>query len=364
MEETFKDIHRSFKLNGYHIPKEALREVGYSLIKEGSSYERSIGDFLLDWLDEKPTVQVMTSGSTGTPRLIHLKKEHMINSALATGKFFALEPKDTALLCLPADYIAGKMMLVRAMVLGLALDYVEPSSNPLGLTTNTYDFCAMVPLQLQNSIKHLKRINTLIVGGAPVSRNVRAQIPESQTRIFETYGMTETVTHIAAKRLSRDDKTSNQNNHNTSFSALPGVAFSIDRRDCLTIKAPKVSETQIVTNDIVVLISHTEFKWLGRYDNIINSGGIKLVPEQVEAKLSSLLDTRFFIAGLPDPDLGQKAVLVIEGETDREQLKQRMASSHSLDKFEIPRAIYTVPRFAETRTGKIHRKKTLDSLTV
>jgi O-succinylbenzoic acid--CoA ligase len=165
---TYKKVHPKFKLNGVAVSFHDLDEVSYSLIKEGNPHEKDFGDFLLNWIDKEPTIQVKTSGSTGMPKMIVLEKQHMVNSALATGKFFKLEAGDSALLCLSGAYIAGKMMLVRAMILGLELDLAEPMAAPLLGSDKTYDFCAMVPLQLENSLGHINRIKTLIVGGAQI----------------------------------------------------------------------------------------------------------------------------------------------------------------------------------------------------
>lgn len=428
MEHHFWNIHTAFKLNGIPFSREDLKDVAYNLIKEGEPFERAIGNFLLDWTDERPTLQVRTSGSTGAPKRISVEKFRMVNSALATGAFFGLEPGASALLCMSADYIAGKMMLVRAMVLGLELDYVAPSSNPLGdafktaVASNTahvfktgdgtstsdafktaklpkngeiskpYDFCAMVPLQFQNSLNALGQIRFLIVGGAPVSENIRLQIPTQDLRfptaVFETYGMTETITHIALKKLNAGTGTGAGTGGNTqqrqaavegtppyhgaiglhwdteNFTTLPNIRVSIDNRGCLVIHAPKIAAAPVVTNDVVHWVSEREFKWLGRYDNVINSGGVKLFPEQIETKLASTMTTRFFVGGLPDERLGQKLVLFTEGVTDREKLFQIIKSQKNLEKFEIPREIYQIPKFSMTDTGKIQRKKTLAMLGV
>lgn len=343
-------LHQSFKLNGIPYTKPDLKALAYDLVKEGSDFEKSIGNFLSDWLDEKSTIEVQTSGSTGTPKNILLKKQHMVNSALATGEYFDLKKGNTAFLCLPTDYIAGKMMLVRAMILGLELDYVEPTSSPLSGLSKDYDFAAMVPLQLENSLKEIEMIKTLIVGGTVVSRSLKEKVQEKNTAVFETYGMTETITHVAVRRI---------NGVVEHFNAIPNLAFSIDNRDCLVISAPKVSDNPIITNDIVNLISETEFQWLGRYDTIINSGGIKLFPEQIEEKLSSLLSNRFFVAGIPDEKLGQKLVLIVEGEIDSNELIRILDEFVALERFEVPKNIYALPEFVTTDTGKIRRKENL-----
>ena len=156
-------IHPRFKLNGKSYSNKALKEVANGLLKDDASYKKAIGEFLLEWLNSSESIIVSTSGSTGNPKKIHLKKEQMLNSAIATGAFFKLKEGDTALLCLPCHFIAGKMMLVRAMVLGLELDYVASSSSPLDNNDKSYDFAAIVPLQATNSIKKLDVIDKLII---------------------------------------------------------------------------------------------------------------------------------------------------------------------------------------------------------
>lgn len=351
------DIHPKFTLNGHPYDKSGLKELAYDLVKEGTAFEKSMGDFLSDWLDDSSTLNVRTSGSTGEPKEISLKKEHMVNSALATGEFFSLEEGSSALLCLPVDYIAGKMMLVRAMVLGLELDYVEPSTSPLSQLSKSYDFAAMVPIQSENSLAEIERIKTLIVGGATISKSLKDKLQKKSTAIFETYGMTETITHVAVQAVSSaqpGDKVSRVGNR---FKALPNIVFSVDARGCLVVTAPRVAYHPIITNDIVELISETEFKWLGRYDNVINSGGVKLYPEQIENKLEKVLDKRFFVAGLPDENLGQKLVLIVEGNIDSDELLETLQETSGLERFEVPKEIHALPNFVETDTGKIHRKK-------
>ncbi len=359
MTPLYRIIHNHFKLNGISYSRDELKEVAYSLIKEGEAFEKEIGDFLLDWTDDDSTLEVKTSGSTGKPKSIVLQKQHMVNSALATGEFFGLQPGDTALLCLPASYIAGKMMLVRAMVLGMELDYVPSSSNPLEGISKTYDFCAMVPLQLENSLASIGQITTLIVGGATIPQTLYVKIQDQitlhdyKTEIFETYGMTETITHIALKRIRQNGR------RNQSFRTLPSVTISADERGCLVIDAPKITDVLVVTNDVVDLVSETEFQWLGRHDNVINSGGIKLYPEQIEAKLASAIPSRFFVAGVPDEKLGQKLILVIEGDVEEEKLLQEIKALNTLGKFEIPKKILQVVKFQQTESGKIQRDKTI-----
>lgn len=351
MTPTFDKIHLKFKLNSNYYAADELQEVAYSLIKEGAYYERVMGDFLMDWLDRKDYVNVRTSGSTGQPKLMRISKQAMVNSAIATGNYFKMKPGDRALHCLPTHYIAGKMMLVRAMVLGLELDFVEPSTQPVFDYDIPYDFCAMVPLQLQSTKKYIYNIKTLIIGGAAISKPLEEAIQGLKTKIYATYGMTETVSHIAVKRMNGKQKMD-------YFKVFPKVHISQDERDCLVIEAPRLTSEKLVTNDVVKIHSDSEFQLIGRMDNVINSGGVKLFPEQIEDKLSDQIKQRFFIAAIADQELGEKLVLILENgkNTIDPVIFER------LNKFEIPREIFMVPKFKETATGKIQRKETLKLL--
>lgn len=343
---THKNVHNYFKLDGYHLNAADLCQIGYSFIKEGDAYERSIGEFFLDWFDHKDYIEMTTSGTTGLPKLVRLEKQAMIQSALATGDFFGLKPGDKALLCLPTQFIAGKMMLVRSLILGLELDVVVPSTEPLAYNKKQYDFVAMVPLQVQNSIGKLKNIKKLIIGGAKIDSSLEEKLLPLKTEIYETYGMTETITHIAAKRVGE-----------SVFSILPNVKIEKDNRGCLVIYVSSISDEPIITNDLVDLVNENQFSFLGRFDNVINSGGVKLIPEQIEAKLAGKINSRFFVTGVPDTTLGEKLILVIEGE------KQDFAPDFFdvLGKFEKPKEIVFVPKFKENENGKLLRKPSLQS---
>ncbi|MGC4039549.1 MAG: AMP-binding protein [Flavobacterium sp.] len=340
---TYENVHNQFKLNGFHLDREDLCRVAYSFIKEGEEFEKPVGDFLLDWFDSKNFIEMQTSGTTGTPKTISVSKQAMVDSALATGDFFELNPGNKALQCLPVKYVAGKMMLVRAMILGLDLEFVAPSSHPMRNNEIDYDFVAMVPLQAQNSVHELKDVKKMIVGGAAINKTLEKQLLKLPTDVYETYGMTETITHIAARKLGEK-----------AFTVLPNVTISYDDRNCLVIHAPRISPDVIVTNDIVELVNENQFIFLGRMDNVINSGGIKLIPEQIEEKLAGKIHERFFIASKPDKELGEKVVLVVEGE------KQEFDTSlyETLDKYEKPKEVLFVKKFKETPTGKILRKET------
>ncbi|MBW2962046.1 AMP-binding protein [Mesonia aestuariivivens] len=351
-------LHEDFQFNKNKLNETGLIQLANLYINEGEPYEESIGEFILDWLDEKEYVEVKTSGSTGTPKIVQVKKEYMVNSAKATGKFFKLPEQTTALLCLPASYIAGKMMLVRAMVLGWHLDSVQPKSNPIDQVFKRYDFCAMTPFQLDNSLGRLHLIQKLIVGGGAVSVHLKQLVQGIPTKIYETYGMTETVTHIAARRINSKKSRKKK----LPFKVLANVTVAQDDRNCLTIKAPLVSDQLVVTNDVVELITYKKFFWKGRIDNVINSGGVKIHPEEVEKKLQNIILQRFFVTSLPDDALGEKLILFVEAafsEEVLEHLKEEIQKSKKIDKFEKPKKIYFVEKFEETHTGKVNRINTL-----
>ncbi|QMU66054.1 MAG: AMP-binding protein [Flavobacteriaceae bacterium] len=342
-------FHSNFKLNGNSF------ESKEELVRYAATTPHAVFLFLRDWFSEKPTLSLTTSGSIGTPKEIELKKRHMIHSAKTTGRFFNLPENTTALLCLSADYIAGKMMLVRAMVLGWHLDIVKTDANPLKNTSKTYDFSAMIPMQLRNSLQDIHRVKKLIVGGGAVDIDLERAIQKISTQVFATYGMTETSTHIAVKKLNHFKNSEPSSKH---YEVLPDITISKDNRSCLVIDAPKISDTPLITNDIVEIITPTQFNWKGRCDYVINSGGIKLHPEEIERKLAPQIKRRFFVAGMHDKLLGEKLILLIEG-TEFHIPKETYSN---LNKYEIPKKIYFIPQFKETETGKIQRIKILDSI--
>ncbi|WP_395048670.1 AMP-binding protein [Flavobacterium sp.] len=340
----YNKVHNLFKLNGFHINRENLCRVAYSFIKEGQEYEKSVGDFILDWFDKKEYMEMSTSGTTGDPKPVRIEKKAMMESALATGDFFDLSPGNKVLHCLPMKYIAGKMMFIRAFILGLDMKFVAPSSHPLEGIDEKFDFCAMVPLQAKNSLKDLKKVKKLIIGGGKVHKALEQELLKLPIKIYETYGMTETITHIAAKKIGEK-----------AFTVLPNVTVSADERHCLVIDAKYISDKKIMTNDIVKIVSDTQFEWIGRIDNVINSGGVKLIPEQIEEKLSTLIPRRYFVYGQADETLGEKVVLYVEGEP----ITIEESVFNVLDKFEKPKEIIFIPKFKETATGKIMRKESI-----
>lgn len=338
-------IHPDFRLNGKSFTDVALLSEALYLKENGQLFEKEIANFLIDWLNSESFILVQTSGSTGKPKQIVLQKSAMIASAKATGLFFNLTPKSAALLCLSANYIAGKMMLVRAITLGLNLDTIDPTSTPL--SSKKYNFIAMVPMQVEKSLAKLHLVDKLLIGGTKVSYTLSESILKSNCNAFESYGMTETISHIAIKKIGE-----------LYFTVLPNVKISLDERSCLVIEASQLLKEKIITNDIVAIVNTTQFILKGRIDNVINSGGIKIFPEEVEEKLAKYISAPFFITSKPDEILGEKVILVIEAMPF--SIENIVFSE--LSKYQIPKEILFLESFERTETQKINRKKSLEKL--
>ncbi|RYF72314.1 MAG: O-succinylbenzoic acid--CoA ligase [Cytophagaceae bacterium] len=332
--------------------------------------------FLREWRSGQQFFTLHTSGSTGTPKPIQLTRSQMEASARLTGQTFGLQAGDKALVCLNTRYVAGVMMLVRGEVLGLDLTIIETSANPLGTfdpVTTRFDFAAFVPLQLQTmladvdqfgkpiSLSILNGMKAMLVGGAATSPALEEALQVIQAPVFSTYGMTETVSHIAIRRLNGPERTD-------LFQVLPGVDVGTDERGCLHVTAATSNFERIQTNDVVELIqpetpnAQIRFRLLGRADSIINTGGVKVQPEPIEqiigARLADWgLSSRLFVAGIPDERLGQRVVLFLENtdlpadqwETIQQEIRARLGT------YAVPKAWYNVPVFPETATGKIDR---------
>lgn len=344
-----------------------------------SDNARAALDFCRRWLAGQQEFVVNTSGSTGAPKPISLRREQMEASARATGEALGLRAGKTALVCLPVRYIAGQMMLARGLVLGLAMTLVEPAGDPLaGLPPHAvFHFTAVVPLQLQTLLagppgyrERLNQMQAILVGGAPVNAALEQHIQTLTAPVYHTYGMTETATHIALRRL-------NGPNASPYFHPLPGVAIGVDDRDCLRVKGPMTLDHWLQTNDLVELAPATcnqqpapchlqpaPFRWLGRWDNVINSGGVKVQVEMVEAAVEQSLlalgwpERRFFVAGLPDERLGEAVTLVVEGAPLAVKDEQALLADtqRRLERFQQPRGVVYSPRLVETATGKIDRR--------
>lgn len=352
---------RELTINGKLYSEEELpKHCTSQLLSSDFQWERDVYSFILEWLDSKKTILANTSGSTGEPKLMDLSKQRMINSAQLTGEYFKFEKGQTALLCLSTNFIAGKMMVVRAFLWQLNLILVEPNGHPLNKLKGNIDFVAMVPLQVINCLKDgidFGLITNLLIGGGAVDANLEEQLQELRVKCFSSYGMTETVSHVAIKPL-------NGNRRSEYYQGLGSVTFSLDKRACLQINAPKVLSKVICTNDVVELIDEKHFIWLGRYDNVVNSGGVKLFPEQIEEKLKDAVSDPFFIAGVADKLLGEKLVLVIEKDNrSSEYVSGLLAKTKGLlGKYEQARDIIFIPEFKRTPNGKLQREATMSLL--
>ena len=312
----------------------------------------SIEAFLEEWNNDSPFVHVQTSGSTGAPKPMLVEKQRMLNSARITCDFLGLHEGDTALLCMSLDYIAGKMMVVRAFERHLKLITVPPSGHPLGDGLSPcYDFAAMVPMQVYNSLQvpeereRLKQIRHLIIGGGAIDETLAAELKTFPHHVWSTYGMTETLSHIALRRLNGPEASD-------WYTPFPSVKVSLNEEDCLVIDAPLVCPSRLVTNDIAEL-SEGRFRILGRKDNVICSGGIKIQIEQVERQLHPHLQVPFLITKRADAKFGEVVVLLTEGPLDEAQ----QVCEKILSKYHQPKVYLHIDRIPLTETGKPARKQ-------
>ncbi len=349
------------RLNMQAFDAEWHLKYAYLHLKENFSpapWKEELMYFIIDWLSDSNEMMAQTSGSTGQPKKIRLQKKFMGASARMTLEFFGLKAGDKALLCLPVKYIAAKMMVVRAFTGKLDLYCIEPKLYPYSEWTPELDFAAMTPAQVEKlleteeGISFLNRIRKLLMGGSVISNRLEEELQKLKTQVWHSYGMTETMTHIALRKVNGRDKSK-------FFIPLPGIELNRNSEGCLQITAPHLGVDDLETHDVVEFSGDGSFRVLGRKDNVINSGGVKLFPEQIEQKLSAFIPADFYIGSQPDSLLGERPMLVIESEIWQEQriaqLQQQMRQQ--LDKFEIPGQIIFLKTFDRTESGKIVRKR-------
>lgn len=353
MEETLPDnIH----INGYKLK---LSQCNWPELKgkeNSAEWWLKIVDFLEELSNNQPFVLLKTSGSTGEPKTNKVEKIKLFNAAIRSVEYFNLDDSKTGLLCLPAEYIAGKMMIIRAMISGMHLICVEPSHYPLEKIDKNIDFIAMVPMQAKYLVQHpiqTKLIKKLIIGGTKVDKELEEQLIQTPIEAFETFGMTETFSHIALRPITSE---------NLFFKTLNGVEIAQGYFNELIISVANLGIYRLKTSDIIKLHGSDQFEWIGRKDFIINTGGIKISPEQVESKINHLIPQSFYIIGLADEKLGEKLVLVIEGEKyDTQALKNEIKIICST--YENPKSIQFLNSFPRTDSGKIKRLELKQSLT-
>lgn len=360
----------SLKINNKTVNYEDIKNKNYFNLNF-TKYELDTLDFCNKWFNEKTEFIINTSGSTGAPKPIKIKRDLMIISAKLTGDFLELKPKDKILVVLSTEYIAGLMMLVRGFVLELEIEIFEPSSNPLiNLQKINYSLASFVPLQIYEIFKNtpekiylLNSIKNILIGGGAINSNLEKELDIVKSNIYHTYGMTETITHIALRKINGDNKSE-------FFKVLKDTKIKLDARNCLIINSPVTNYNDVITNDIVQIINEKEFKVIGRFDNIINTGGIKIQPEKIEYIISNILtnlniNQKFFVYGLKDIKLGEKLILIFESNTFNENLLEQIKykMKEFLNKYEIPKEIIFVDQFNYTKNGKLDRKNTIQSLS-
>lgn len=331
-------------------------------------------EFISEWNDDAQTIHVQTSGSTGAPKKMNVRKDRMIESAKMTCDFFGLRPGDTALLCMNLDYIGAKMMVVRSLTRQLHLVQVAPSGHPLATVDAPITFAAMVPLQVYNSLQvpeereKLRQIKHLIIGGGAVDDVLVAQLHDFPHAVWSTYGMTETLSHIALRRLNGLESSS-------WYTPLQGIKVTANADECLVIDAPMLCDTPIVTNDMAEIreISTSDeqntlaFRIIGRRDNVINSGGVKIQMEELERLMRPFLTMPYMVTKRKSEKFGEIVVLMVEREGDDEGATVEEKSElpmlwaihkllhRALPRYWEPRLYLSVDRIPMTETGKPNR---------
>lgn len=353
-------MYNTLTINGETFSAKALLEKSRRTIMDPAKPEwyRNIFEFVLDWL-ENDMIEVSTSGTTGMPSVMTFPKSAFVLSAQRTIAFFNLNPGDSVLLCLPAKYIAGKMMIARALVGGLNLHIVEPKTDPWEDWNEKVKFVPVVPLQLKSLLNHPEKhdlFETILVGGATIDHSLERKLQRFGPTVFQSFGMTETLTHIALRRINGDNPAEN-------FRVLEGFEISTDNESRLIVEGEGLSEP-VYTNDVVTLDDKKHFRWHGRYDDLINSGGIKIYPEDMERQIAGMIYRRFFIAGLPDKELGQKVILIMEGKPMEESCVEALHNriKMKVKKHQAPKEIRFFEKFPETDSGKIKRREILKAL--
>lgn len=367
VREQRKAWYLNLKIDGIlHNRRQSLKQAEFWVnTSDQELWLSDLGHFLHNWYSEEDSIRITTSGSTGEPKEVKLLKTAMIESARATIGYLQLSSSDDALLCLSVRYIAGMMMVVRAMVSGMNLIAVKPDGNPMQHLSDGQipGFAAMVPAQLYNclddcaSADRVKQVRTLIIGGGGIHPDLERQVQDFPNSVYATYGMTETITHVALRKLNGPDRRDH-------FTVLPGVEISLDERGCLVIRAPRICPQPIITNDMAEVLSKFEFRFLGRHDHIINRGGKKIIPEQAEQKLSVIIKDRFFLGGFPDIKFGQVPVLIIETAGLEEDFIKSLQDfmEKNLEKEERPGQIFFLDSFVEAGNGKVNRKATVGQI--
>lgn len=332
-------------------------------IRKLPAWAQRAAELIVAWQKGDKYFPMQTSGSTGEPKTFLLERDKIEHSAEMTARLFGLNEGDNLLLCLGTHYVAGFMMIMRALVNSCNLVVTEVASDPFQILPENVriDFASFIPMQMEMLLQKEKYIGILngmkaiLVGGAPVNDSLAEKIQRLKVPVVQTYSMTETYTHLAIRYLNGEKRSE-------YYYPLPGVTLSSDERGCLVIRAYLTNQQPLITNDLVEFQPDGSFKWIGRWDNVINSGGVKIQLEEIENALHDVLQANgikrnLFATGIPDDRLGQKLVAVIEGQelpvevlnAVREKLK------NSLSTYELPKEFYFINEIPLTRTGKVNR---------
>lgn len=341
-----------------------LPEISGKAASEQEEARSAFWSFLNDWFSEEDTLAVQSSGSTGQPKCYPVQKERMMNSACRTCRALGLKAGDRLLLCMDLRYIGAKMMVVRALVAGMEIILRAPTAHPLATLDRTVDFISMVPLQLFRSLQvpderaKLEQARVVLIGGGAVDRTLWQAARELPCRVYSSYGMTETLSHIALCLLQDDRQVlsgKKVSDFQVLYTPLPGISVSRTADGCLVVDAPDLCDDLLVTNDLVDLRSDGTFAVLGRRDNVVNSGGIKIHIEEDETILKKLLGGRSFaLTSVADPALGEALVLLVEV-SEEEARQLAVVLKHRLPSYHAPRHVIAVPKIPMTGSGKIAR---------
>jgi O-succinylbenzoic acid--CoA ligase len=370
MASVSPNLPTSLLLNGREFSYDAIRQTPDPAASL-NGYEARVLELLRQWLSGAQEFGQRTSGSTGEPQLIVLTRRQLAASAARTGDYFDLGPGDRALVCLNCEYIGGKMMLVRGLERNMHLTVVEPHADPFTEVSAEaeFDFAAFVPLQMRAMLAagrapRLNKMRAILLGGAGVEPSLLADIQQLAVPVYLTYGMTETASHVALRRLNGPEASAH-------YRVLPGLHLGQDERGCLTVRGDVTDDQLIITNDHIALLDKHTFDWLGRVDFVINSGGVKVQAEKVELVLDVALAElgaarRAFVAGRPDERLGQAVMAYVEGDSLPPATEQELLAllRARLSAYELPKGIVYVPAFQTTASGKLDRAATLRSAEV
>lgn len=313
-----------------------------------TGFQLELFRFLEDWFSDSPEITIHTSGSTGKPKPMSVKKKYLIQSAEQTCSYLDLKPLDKILLCMSLHFIAGKMMVVRAIVAGLDLYLVEPSGRPLEHIDQPFRFASMVPLQIYNTLEHsiererLQKIEILLIGGAAIDPDLEMRLTDFPQAVFASYGMAETVSHIALRRV-------NGPTASNLFSPLPSVKVCLSEEQTLQIHAPMVSSQIVQTNDLAEVFPDGRFRIVGRKDNVVITGGLKVQVETLEALIGQIIKVPFAITSQPDPKFGEILILVVEQAIDKHLLTDQIPT------YQLPKKVLQINVLPRTESGKINR---------